>query len=254
MTIRENFNWLHLDKEKHCYTDKEGNVFLSVSNFVDQFIEDTFTDAFIEDYAKKKDVDASFIKTKWKIEADYSSVKGIEFHFWVETFIKEGLEMELVTPIIHEVEQFKEYWKAQKKKVEVVDQEVMIASKKYRIAGTIDFLGIDKETGKYVIQDWKTNKRIRREGFNGKKMLPPFEKYDDCELSKYSLQQGLYRRILELELGLEFKDTRIVHFSPSYLECKSMLLYDLQKEIDVAFAKRLAQIELEDDRDVGVIV
>ena len=47
--------------------------------------------------------------------------------------------------------------------------EVIVYSKEIAIAGTIDVLMMDKNSGDYVLIDWKTSKKIDKSSFNGKK-------------------------------------------------------------------------------------
>jgi ATP-dependent exoDNAse (exonuclease V) beta subunit len=64
--------------------------------------------------------------------------------------------------------------------------EQRIFSKKYQIAGMIDSLFLYKD--KLVMVDYKTNKKFTLSSDYNKKLLRPFEEYDKCHLTEYSIQ------------------------------------------------------------------
>lgn len=62
-----------------------------------------------------------------------------------------------------------------------------------------------------IIEDGKTNKRIRDRGYGNKKMLAPLSHLEDCEMSHYSLQLSIYQYMLEY-FGFHPGVRRIIHF------------------------------------------
>ena len=93
--------------------------------------------------------------------------------------------------------------------------EKMVLGLAWKLAGTID--AIFRRGNEVMLVDWKTNKAIRKSGFNGAKMLKPVQWLDDCEFIKYSLQLNLYERILIMEGYLpSVSETRkqLVHLTP----------------------------------------
>lgn len=122
------------------------------------------------------------------------------------------------------------------KKYDFIEAEKMIFSEKYRIAGTIDLLARNKETGKMAILDWKTNKEIKLDNDFNQTGKGHFSHLPDCNFSHYSLQLNGYQKILleeeyvkpneQFERGLFYIDADGVHFYE---------VAELQEEADILF-------------------
>tara|TARA_B100000131_G_C18070549_1_gene594263 strand:+ start:731 stop:1501 length:771 start_codon:yes stop_codon:yes gene_type:complete len=92
--------------------------------------------------------------------------------------------------------------------------EAMIYSKELKIAGMMDLLVKNTETGNYTILDWKTNKRIYKNSFGGSMgALGATDDIEDCNFMHYTLQLSLYRYILETYYGLNISSQAIIHLS-----------------------------------------
>lgn len=77
------------------------------------------------------------------------------------------------------------------------ESEKIVFDPKVNVAGTIDLLGRNRETGSYILLDWKTNKQIRMDNEWGKTLLSPVDGLPECEMSTYGLQLAMYERILK---------------------------------------------------------
>jgi ATP-dependent exoDNAse (exonuclease V) beta subunit len=64
------------------------------------------------------------------------------------------------------------------------------------VTGRIDALFYNKTTGKYLIVDWKTTDDIKTESFHHKMMYGPANKWEDCDMGKYSIQLYIYKQAL----------------------------------------------------------
>lgn len=85
------------------------------------------------------------------------------------------------------------------------------------IAGQIDLLV--KKGNKYVIGDWKTNKKIDQKGFfssktkSSKKMKFPLNNLDDANYWHYTLQLSTYAWMIQkMDPSAEIEDLVLVHF------------------------------------------
>ena len=88
---------------------------------------------------------------------------------------------------------------------------------KLRIAGQIDLLV--KKGNKFIIGDWKTNKKIETKSFYNKstkssvKMKFPLNNLDDVNYYHYALQLSTYAwMIQQLDSAYEIEDLVLVHF------------------------------------------
>lgn len=76
----------------------------------------------------------------------------------------------------------------------LVAAEFIVGDPTIGLAGRFDRLYFNKQSNKYEIWDFKTDKQIRYKSSFGK--LKMFE-VPDCEYEKYSLQTSLYKKLIE---------------------------------------------------------
>lgn len=92
-------------------------------------------------------------------------------------------------------------------KLSIFRTEWVIYSEELCIAGSIDCVCIDPETGDMVLFDWKRSKKIEREN-RFRKGLPPLQHMSDCNVSHYALQLNVYKHILERHYGVRVRADR----------------------------------------------
>lgn len=115
--------------------------------------------------------------------------------------------------------------------------EIMVWDHKTQLCGLIDLPIFDK--GVVHILDYKTNKKIEKNGFMGKKMSGPFRFCPDSNFYKYSAQLCGYQKMACDITGFGKGECWIISTASVehkrkediYMECE-----DLSKEIDEAFA------------------
>lgn len=95
--------------------------------------------------------------------------------------------------------------------------ELLLWNDEYKLAGQSDKVYITTIKGKrYVdIDDYKTNKSIKKHGFKGKKMLPPLNDLQDCNYIHYALAISLYAWMLE-QFGFTVRHTGFQHYNVMY--------------------------------------
>lgn len=89
--------------------------------------------------------------------------------------------------------------------------EMVIGDSRLGIAGTLDSLLLNTDTGLHHVWDFKTGKFDIDNPWQN--LLPPFDDLSDCKLNMYSLQVSLYRLILQRNTALKLGDSYIVHLS-----------------------------------------
>lgn len=95
-------------------------------------------------------------------------------------------------------------------KYEVLVLELMMFMPEFLHCGTADIILLNKETGKLVIADWKTNKDLfQLEYYKNRRkkyFKYPFKELLDCPHSKYILQFSHYQMMIEKRTHLEVED------------------------------------------------
>ena len=145
------------------------------------------------------------VLAEWKMEGDLANEFGDMLHNEIQDFVDTGeiTDSEIVQAVEDLIKPY-----------DVIASEFVIINPVMEVATQIDLILHDRKSG-YVVWDWKTNKRIRFEGFKGQRMLPPFDIYDEAEYYKYSMQISFAVHTLRKHYKVPVSDQwlhQIVHF------------------------------------------
>ncbi len=240
--LEKTFSGIEFEKESHRYF-VDGEEYQSVSSFLSDYTFPFEKNEIAKKVSSREKISQNEVLEKWNIRRDFSTVRGTEFHLYVETFLNSGRKIEVITPIQKEIKLFHQFWdKSNSLKYEVLTTELMVFSREFKIAGTIDCVVQHKRSKNFFIMDWKTNKSIRTESLYSKKMKPPLSHLDECELTKYSLQMGLYAKILSENTDLSIDNGFIIHFSRELGSHKVYPIADLQEEIKMILKQKQSKI------------
>tara|TARA_Y100000034_G_C6859355_1_gene390901 strand:- start:64 stop:777 length:714 start_codon:yes stop_codon:yes gene_type:complete len=221
---------ISLEEKEHIYRLKDDPkfVFTSSTTFLGQFFEpfnqEKIATNLIANVPKYRNMSKDELLDTWKTSAGVGTIVHKELED------KIILDKDVIHPKALQGVQWMDDvlppW------LEVF-AEVIIYSKELALAGMIDVLLHDPHTDEYVIVDWKTNKKISKESYKGKKGIHPITKsVDDCNFIKYSLQLSLYKYLLETYYGLHVKNLFIVHLQPTkYTQIKCPYMDDLLKQM-----------------------
>ena len=200
------------DPIKHKYT-YQGEHFISVTQFISRFHKKFDTDFWSRKKAKEKGVDQSEILNEWQVLNDRANFIGTSTHNWIENYfnrIYQDLPSDL--DVIDRINKFNKIFGSHLYKLTPLKFEQRVFSKRWKIAGMVDSLFIYKD--KLIILDWKTNKKFTTENNYGEKLLEPFQEFDKCHLTEYSIQLSLYALILK-EIGLDVSVFYLVYIGPN---------------------------------------
>ena len=219
------------DPKLHKYT-YEGETFISVTRFIQQFHK-----PFDQDYWSKKKADQDgvpqdWILAEWKKLNDYANEVGTDTHQWIEDYFnKIWKPLPANTDVIHRINKFNKIYAKQLHKLEPLKFEVRVFSPKWKIAGMIDSLFIYR--CKIYILDWKTNKDFTDDNHQKgtyEKLLAPFQDHFKNHLNEYSIQLSLYSLILE-EWGFQVGGAYIVHIGPGDEDAELYKVVDMRDNL-----------------------
>lgn len=202
------------DPQWHRYT-YGGKKYTSVTTFLKNFHK-----PFDQEYWSKKKSDdlgvpQDWLLKEWKDKNERANEVGTATHNWIESYfnqIYQPLPTDL--DVIDRINKFNNIFATHLYKLQPIQFELRIFSKKYPIAGTIDSIFL--YNGKLFILDWKTNGEFKHDDHpKGKynKLLSPFEDFYENHLNEYSIQVSFYALILE-EWGFDIRGGYLVHFGP----------------------------------------
>ena len=202
-----NPSWLSKLLPESILYDEDFN-FTSVTEFIylffRKFDQEKIAQKLTTEHTKYMHMSVEELIEQWSKGAE----RGTIVHNELELFINEGVEPK------HKLATTGWEWIKDKQKNpdNIFHSEVIVFSKKLKIAGTIDLLIHNKKSDTYHLLDWKTNKRIDERSFGGKKgILNSTEHLDDCNFNHYSLQLSFYRYILENHYGLKVDKQLLFH-------------------------------------------
>lgn len=224
MDIKTQFiknNDIIFNAKEHSYTSKTNPEiqFISVTQFVKTFFQEFDTNKIskklISTHPAYQGMTQDQLLAKWQ----KSSEMGRIIHKEIEDYIKDGkIVQEQKSKIA--INYLNKYFH---KGLELYT-EVIVHSKKLKIAGTIDLIVYNKKQNEYNLIDWKTNKSIKKTAFKNKKGIRHCTKHlDDCQYIHYSLQLSLYKFLLEENGYNNVNKTSILHLKENEvinLPCK----------------------------------
>lgn len=158
---------IYYDDAAHQYTDEQGNVYLSGSQYAKQFDTPFDVVAVSNKMAEKYGVKAADIQDMWELKAQASRDFGNAIHKALQLYAQyKGLAEDLEkTTNVHDHPTIKKavdsFFEAHKGEHAV--SEALIVDHKQRYAGQVDrLLLVDKNKKICRIQDYKTNADIQK--------------------------------------------------------------------------------------------
>lgn len=217
--LENSFSNIKFFDKDHRYEIDGKPALMSVSQLISKYEKPFEKNKMAERVAKREGVLLEDIVQRWDWNKEYSCYKGSEFHSIVENFyqrkiipidrkafvqfLKENkIEDDSYVDSYYEemaifIRNFKNFYNWWKQDHILIKSEFVIGDKDTKICGTIDNLSFNIKTNSFAIFDYKTNKEIKREGYQLETLLSPLDDIQKCELGKYSLQLNLYKEIFE---------------------------------------------------------
>jgi len=119
-----------------------------------------------------------------------------------------------------------------------IRSELVVGSDSLDICGMVDQLFWSVKQQCLVVFDWKTNTKMDYSN-QYQRMLGPLSHMDKCEISTYSLQLEIYRRIIETETSLRLPiGGVVVWFNEGNPDYQLVQLRNVRAEVEAMFAYR----------------
>ena len=180
----------------HTYTC-DGQLLPSVTTILKRIKPAFDKEGISAKCAAKEGVSQAEILAQWKASSDAALAKGKALHANAELAALKPETWLQSTHTMVEINAWNLWWTRARKSMTPVAVEYVMADTDLGVAGTLDMLAESSKTSQRHVFDWKTGKKFGIKNDWGRKLLPPFEDLDDCELNVYSLQTSIYRLMLE---------------------------------------------------------
>ena len=246
--LKNAFSNFKFYEDGHYYKYKDKNVGISVTRFIDQYVNEFNQQEIAERVANKEGRDVRDVLAEWKYKADFACTKGSTCHSFAQIlwsgnkwdYLPFDESQKYLEAVIKIKDQACEFYNDYKDKLEHLADEFVIGSEEYDIASAIDHLFINKLTGGLVLVDYKTNSYLS--GYNKKAykkaMKIPLQHLNDDALHHYYIQLSIYRFLLEKYTGLEVSEMFIVYMSENIDNYEIIEIPYLEKEVKMILENR----------------
>jgi ATP-dependent exoDNAse (exonuclease V) beta subunit len=167
------------------------------------------------------------IKEEWEKTGSEAAKSGTLMHKSIEQYLN-GETVD--NPDTKEFSMFMNFWQDITRIYPTLHPyrtEWLVYDENIKIAGSIDCV-LEDGNGNLVLIDWKRSKEIKMDNHYEKGKFP-FNQYDNCNYSHYTLQLNFYRHILETKYNKNviFMMLVILHPNQSSYICHSIPRIDL---------------------------
>lgn len=258
------FSGIFLREEDHTYLYNDEDVnFRSVSYLKSKYKKKVPWDVIKNAICKRDNITIDQLEKEWELRRIIGTERGTFVHNYCENRLN-GMGVPNAYPdtpnvvsilnppeLLDYSEKLSKMLKAADQYIEylegigatVVAQEVTMYDMASKIAGTFDLLYLDS-FGRIHLADFKTDKQFNKQtdNYKGKaKMIGPMKNYYACEEVTYSLQQCLYKNILETytNLVLPIDHIHIIYLGSKDGNFKDYRCMDLTSEVEVILQEQV---------------
>jgi len=230
----DKFNGIVFHEEEHKYL-YDGHECVSVTTMIKNF-EPIFDQELMASlYAKKHGLEMFDVLKDWERIRDRSATVGTEIHKYAEMRFGQKCytpdsALEIPVNLMGMIEDF---YSMAKGRLIPVKMEWVVGDKDKGICGMVDKLFYNVKAKELQIWDYKTSKKIDSKSMYNKKMIGPLKHLDSCELVKFSLQLGIYRKIIEENCQIKLGNSYICWINEVNDSFKVVDTLDLSNEVDL---------------------
>ena len=220
------FKGIEFHEEEHFYTLHNYRFGISATSLIETYSQKFDSDSISQMVANKRGISQQDVLNEWKKENEFSCIKGSCIHLkaqslWMntnyeidyntidETVDKNRLKKEYDIMSKQAINFYNDY----KDMYDMIQDEFIVWSKEFDIAGSIDGIMYNKYTQQCCILDFKSNKDLQFESKYHKKMKIPLHKLDDVNGQHYYIQLSIYKYLIEKYTNIKVDELFIVYFN-----------------------------------------
>jgi len=259
------FDQITFYDDKHSYKIKgQPSAKVSVTGLVNTVKEPFDEEKWAGIKAKELGFTPEQMKLLWKKNNQMATYQGSTLHNYIDNYYQNkvkpynrDLAKAILGDVLHDkmygnlkvlVKQFMNFYNDTKDTILPVKNEFVVGDlEDTRVCGMLDMLAYNTETEKYEILDFKTNKRFSLVSEYEKKLQPPVQHLDECELNIYSLQLSLYKIFIQKYARIVIDKLKVVWFSVNNDNYKIIELNFYEDECLALMAEYLTKNPLEQE-------
>ena len=247
----EYFKGIEFHEEEHFYTLNDYRFGISATSLIETYAQEFDSDSVSQMVANKRGITQQEVLNEWKKENEFSCIKGSCIHLksqslWMNTdyeidynkiddnIDKERLKKEYDIMSKQAINFYNDY----KDMYDMIQDEFIVWSKEFDIAGSIDGIMYNKYTQQCCILDFKSNKDLQFENKYHKKMKVPLHKLDDVNGQHYYIQLSIYKYLIEKYTNIKVDELFIVYFNVNADNYEIIPIPYMKKEVEKILENR----------------
>ena len=220
------FKGVEFHENQHFYTLNDYRFGISATSLIETYAQEFDSDGISQMVANKRGISQKEVLDEWKKENEFSCIKGSCIHLKAQSlWMKENYEIDYNTidDTIDKSRLKKEYdimskqatdfYNDYKDMYDMIQDEFIVWSKEFDIAGSIDGIMYNKNTQQCCILDFKSNKDLQFKSKYRKKMKVPLHELDDVNGQHYYIQLSIYKYLIEKYTNIKVDELFIVYFN-----------------------------------------
>ena len=250
------FKGIDFHEEEHFYTLNDYRFGISATSLIETYAQEFDSDGISQMVANKRGISQKEVLDEWKKENEFSCIKGSCIHLkaqslWMgtnyeidyntidDTIDKDRLKKEYDIMSKQATDFYNDY----KDMYDMIQDEFIVWSKEFDIAGSIDGIMYNKNTQQCCILDFKSNKDLQFKSKYRKKMKVPLHELDDVNGQHYYIQLSIYKYLIEKYTNIKVDELFIVYFN---------INADSYEIIEIPYLKKEVEEILENRRVLGM--
>ena len=245
------FKGIEFHEEQHFYTLDDYKFGVSATSLIETYTQEFDSDSISQMVANKRGITQQEVLNEWKKENEFSCIKGSCIHLkaqslWMNTNYE--IDYNTINDNIDKDRLKKEYdimskqainfYNDYKDMYDMIQDEFIVWSKEFDIAGSIDGIMYNKYTQQCCILDFKSNKDLQFESKYHKKMKVPLHKLDDVNGQHYYIQLSIYKYLIEKYTNIKIDELFIVYFNVNAENYEVIPIPYLKNEVEEILENR----------------
>ena len=247
----QHFKGIEFHEEGHFYTLNDYKFGISATSLIETYGQEFDSDSISQMVANKRGISQQEVLNEWKKENEFSCIKGSCIHLKAQSlWMKDNYETDynIIDDAVDKNRLKKEYdimskqainfYNDYKDMYDMIQDEFIVWSKEFDIAGSIDGIMYNKYTQQCCILDFKSNKDLQFESKYHKKMKVPLHKLDDVNGQHYYIQLSIYKYLIEKYTNIKVDELFIVYFNINANDYEIINIPYLKEEVEIILELR----------------
>ena len=245
------FKGIDFHEEEHFYTINDYRFGISATSLIETYAQEFDSDGISQMVANKRGISQKEVLDEWKKENEFSCIKGSCIHLKAQSLWM-GTDYEIDYNTIDDTidkdrlkkeydimsKQATDFYNDYKDMYDMIQDEFIVWSKEFDIAGSIDGIMYNKNTQQCCILDFKSNKDLQFKSKYRKKMKVPLHELDDVNGQHYYIQLSIYKYLIEKYTNIKVDELFIVYFNINADSYEIIEIPYLKKEVEEILENR----------------